>query len=71
METQDVYLPMKYIKHLERLSGPFNEDDEQQHEEDLRDQTSMEEWLHIITKFLNIGFNEAKCTFMYVKFLLF
>ena len=68
METQDVYLPMKYIKHLERLSGPFNE---QQHEEDIRDQTSMEEWLHIITKVLNIGFNEAKCTFVYVKFLLF
>ena len=41
METQDVYLPMKYIKHLERLSGPFNEDDEQEHEEDIKDQTSM------------------------------
>ena len=43
MQTQDVYLPMKYINHLERLSGPFNEDDEQEHEEDIRGQASKEE----------------------------
>ena len=43
METQDVYLPTKYIKHLERLSEPFNEDDDTEHEEDIRGQASKEE----------------------------